>query len=220
MKIYIGSDHAGFELKRTLMSYLREEKYEVIVADGDSTDSTRQIAKRFGCRIIIGMKHAEGINNGAKAAKGDVLLFLDADTILPQHFLRLNYNDFLKKGPDIATCYPSSIPATNIADEIINVLSNAFVSLSNRIKPYVPGFCFMVTKKKFFELGGFDESIPWFDDLAFSNKLPKNTAFAMLPVNIKVSVRRAEKVGRLRLCLVHLKLAFYRLLGKNYTGLY
>ncbi len=126
----------------------------------------------------------------------------------------------LRRKPDIATCYPSSIPATNIADVMINVLSNAFVSLSNKIRPYVPGFCFMVTKKKFFELKGFDESIPWFDDLAFSNKLPRNIRFAMLPVNIKVSVRRAEKIGRLRLCFVLLKLAFYRLLGKNYAGLY
>lgn len=88
------------------------------------------------------------------------------------------------------------------------------------MKPYIFGFCFMITKRKFFELGGFDESVTWFDDLAFSNKLHRGIRFAKLPVRIRVSVRRQKNVGRLSHTLTMLRLAFYRAIRKNYNGFY
>ena len=45
--------------------------YEVIVADANSTDRTREIAKEYGCLIVDGGLPAVGRNNGAKVAKGE-----------------------------------------------------------------------------------------------------------------------------------------------------
>ena len=61
----------------------REKPYEVIVADGGSTDRTRKIAKRFGAKVLHNPKgHAAGGRNvGILAAKGDIIAFLDADCI-------------------------------------------------------------------------------------------------------------------------------------------
>src|SRR3990167_7948138 len=77
-----------------------QEKYEVILADANSTDKTRQIAKSFGCKIIGVGNHANGVNKGATAAKSDVILFLDADTVLTRNFLSTNYSEFVKRKLD------------------------------------------------------------------------------------------------------------------------
>jgi glycosyltransferase involved in cell wall biosynthesis len=59
----------------------------VIVADNNSDDSTRAIAQAHGCRLVPGGRPARGRNAGAMVATGDILLFVDADTILPVGYL-------------------------------------------------------------------------------------------------------------------------------------
>ena len=56
--------------------------HEIIVADGGSTDRTCDIASNCGCEVVLGESPAKARNNGAKAASGDLLLFLDADVVL------------------------------------------------------------------------------------------------------------------------------------------
>ena len=66
-----------------LLDCIKKQTYknhEIIVADANSTDSTRQIAKKYGCKVVKGGMPGIGRNNGAKAAKGEMLLFLDADS--------------------------------------------------------------------------------------------------------------------------------------------
>jgi glycosyltransferase involved in cell wall biosynthesis len=57
---------------------------EVIVADAGSCDSTPLVAEQHGARVVSGGRPALGRNNGARAARGDWICFLDADTRLPQ----------------------------------------------------------------------------------------------------------------------------------------
>ncbi|AWT59950.1 MAG: PGL/p-HBAD biosynthesis glycosyltransferase [Candidatus Moanabacter tarae] len=63
---------------------------EVIVVDGGSLDGTREYAEQRGAMLISSpvLNRAQQMNLGAKAAKGDVLLFLHADTLLPQTALQ------------------------------------------------------------------------------------------------------------------------------------
>ena len=53
--------------------------YEIIVADNNSKDKTKKIAKRYGCKIVKGGLPGKARNQGAKFAEGDILLFLDSD---------------------------------------------------------------------------------------------------------------------------------------------
>lgn len=57
---------------------------EVIVVDNESTDETRRIAEDFGARVFTETEHNIGRvrNTGAKNAEGDVLIFIDADTLV------------------------------------------------------------------------------------------------------------------------------------------
>lgn len=60
------------------------EDYEIIVADSESEDDTVEKARSHGCRIVNVDKRGpgHGRNKGAEKAKGDKILFLDADVEL------------------------------------------------------------------------------------------------------------------------------------------
>lgn len=62
------------------------QDYEIIVADAGSKDKTVEISKNYNAAIVMGGLPAKGRNEGAKIARGDLFLFLDADVILPEYF--------------------------------------------------------------------------------------------------------------------------------------
>jgi len=54
---------------------------EVLVVDGHSKDKTRQIAKEYGAKVVLdgGKGKGDGIRTGVRKAKGDIIVFIDAD---------------------------------------------------------------------------------------------------------------------------------------------
>jgi rSAM/selenodomain-associated transferase 2 len=63
---------------------------EIIIADGDSTDNTRMLASPLADKVITSAKgRARQMNKGASYATGEVLIFLHADTCLPENALQL-----------------------------------------------------------------------------------------------------------------------------------
>ena len=60
---------------------------EVIIVDGKSTDQTKNICNNFPCKFIESPIKGRGpqMNLGAKISQGEILLFLHADTLLPQN---------------------------------------------------------------------------------------------------------------------------------------
>lgn len=62
---------------------------EIIIADGGSSDNTVLLADRFADRIVSSDKgRAVQMNNGARQAGGDILIFLHVDTVLPENALQ------------------------------------------------------------------------------------------------------------------------------------
>jgi glycosyltransferase involved in cell wall biosynthesis len=85
-------------LPATLMAVIRAKKFleaersskvEVVVVDNDSTDQTDQIARDHGALVIHEVSHniAKVRNTGARASIGGVLVFVDADTVVPESLL-------------------------------------------------------------------------------------------------------------------------------------
>lgn len=71
---------------------------EIIIVDEGSDDETVSIARKFPVQIITNLSLKKGrafsLNRGAKEARGDVLLFLDADSLVPKGFDRAIMNVF------------------------------------------------------------------------------------------------------------------------------
>jgi glycosyltransferase involved in cell wall biosynthesis len=80
-----------------LLTSIQRQGYddlEVIIADAHSMDKTIEIAESFGCKIVPGGLPAVGRNNGAKAASGELLLFLDADSVLTNNYISSAVEEF------------------------------------------------------------------------------------------------------------------------------
>jgi glycosyltransferase involved in cell wall biosynthesis len=76
--------------------------FEIVIADNNSTDKTRNIAKKYGAKICDGGLPARGRNQGAKHSQGEVLFFLDADVLCGAEFLEKNLTSFQEQGLDFA----------------------------------------------------------------------------------------------------------------------
>ncbi|MGR3177765.1 MAG: glycosyltransferase [Candidatus Anammoxibacter sp.] len=198
-----------------LLQSIRIQKdvdYEIIVADNNSTDNTRKIAKQYGCKIVDGGSPARGRNNGARSSKEEILLFLDADVILDKNFLKAIINEYSRKNLGTATCLVHPL-SNKIFDIILHLIANVGIKLSEKTShPRAAGFCILTKNSIFSEIDGFNESLVMAEDHDFVKRAKEIGTFGILSCRkIKVSVRRLEKEGRLGLLikyfLVELKLA-------------
>jgi len=67
-----------------------KDKYEVILADGLSTDGSRKIGKKYGAKVVInrGLTVVSGRNKGFEASKGELVVFTDADCVADKNWLK------------------------------------------------------------------------------------------------------------------------------------
>src|SRR5687768_1992393 len=98
--------------------------YEIIVADAGSKDKTVEIAQKHGCTIVPGGLPAKGRNNGAKAARGELLFFLDADTVLPARFFEKSLYEFNKRNLSIASFCLRPYPENKLIYFLVDILYN------------------------------------------------------------------------------------------------
>ena len=93
-------------LKSLCDQTLPRDQYEIIVVDGNSKDKTREIAEKYADKVFIQTSKKVGgaRNDGAMAAKYDILATTDADCFLPRDWLEKILADFAKY-PDASTIY-------------------------------------------------------------------------------------------------------------------
>jgi len=186
--------------------------YEIIVADNNSTDKTKEIAQSFGCRIASGGLPAKGRNEGAKIAKGNLLLFLDADTMISKKFLEESFNEFKKRKLDIAsyTLKPKTKNIFIIGG--LNFFYNWPIVISQKFLAW--GAMAILVKKDIFEkIGGFDEEIRLAEDHDFVRTGAKIGKFGILTsAKVYMTLRRFEKDGYLKTGIKYLFCGIHMLL--------
>ena len=80
------NEAATIEATRNALRVYRLRGVEIVVADGESSDGTADLARGRADRVIVAPRgRSLQMNEGAAAARGDVLLFLHADTLLPDN---------------------------------------------------------------------------------------------------------------------------------------
>ncbi len=180
-------------LPGTLRSLLMQPgDYEVIVVDGGSADRTCEIARAEPrIRLLNAPKgRASQMNAGAKEAKGTWLLFLHADTHLPEGVLvRLNA---MEPDPTIqAGGFLHGFSGDDWRLRLVSVLNN-FRCRRTRI---LYGDQAMFVRRELFEhLGGFPEQ-PILEDVAFCEKLVRVTTPVLLAPPVLTDSRKFVKMG-------------------------
>jgi glycosyltransferase involved in cell wall biosynthesis len=183
--------------------------FEVIVADADSRDASRQIAAYHGCLVVAGGRIAQGRNAGARQAQGEQILFLDADVTLAPTFLEELLRRVHKKKLRVASGF--IIPdSRKIFDKIMVATSNLWHFAIQCLYPHASGFYILARKSLHDEIGGFDEELFLTEDHDYVIRAARHGKFRYLwKPRVKFSVRRFDKEGRWRLIWKFLVLEIY-----------
>ena len=163
-------------------SYGRPEAIEIIVADNLSTDGTAAVAAARGCRVVRVEKRviAAARNGGARAARGEILCFVDADArIHPETFRAID--DALATGRVVAGSTGVRLERLSAGIAAAYALILPLVWLTNIDTGLV--FC---RREDFEAIGGYDESMRIAEDVAFPWALKR------------LGRRRGQKLVRLR----------------------
>ena len=155
--------------------------YEIFVADDASTDRTAEIAQQLGARVVaidrrqIAAARNAGAREALRNADTRVLVFVDADTILPERTLAaaLDALDRGAAGGGATVQFDGSIPRW------AEILLKAMLALFRAVK--WSGGCFVFCGREAFEAaGGWDETVFAAEELLFAQSLKRHGRFVVL----------------------------------------
>lgn len=199
-------------IERTLQNLrtIHSIPHEIIVADSNSKDDTREIAAKYVDAVVMyqGAKKpnaAIGRNLGATAAHGDIFLFQDADVILADadHFVAYAC-EVLEKNPGLVALTAAARiepGAETWADRIMYwIINRTFVLLNVFRIGGASGECQIIRREAFEKIGGYNESLPIGEDNEIFQKLARigRTRICMELLTLQTG-RRQHAVGWPRL---------------------
>jgi glycosyltransferase involved in cell wall biosynthesis len=163
------------------------EAYEIIVVDDASSDRTADIAAAQGARVVT-VNHrqiAATRNAGARAAKGERFVFVDADTEVSAAVVRATVTA-MQQGAIGGGCrfrFDGALPLYG------RCLERLAVFLYRRARLASGSFLFC-TRAAFEAVGGFDEELYAAEEVAMSTALKRHGQFVVLPEAVTTSGRK------------------------------
>lgn len=194
-----------------LLSDLQQQnniQLEIIIADGGSFDRTKEITREKNVTLINSQKgRAVQMNSAAKQANSELLLFLHADTRLSDNKLLSraisNFHEFSQntKNNLIAGHFPLKFSCSAKKRAWAYNFYEAKTAL-NRPGTVNGDQGLLIRKEFFFEIGGFDESLPFLEDQQLAAKIFGIGDWLLLPGRLITSARRFEKEGLARRMII------------------
>jgi rSAM/selenodomain-associated transferase 2 len=181
---------------------LKHDNVEVIVVDGGSSDETLDIVNRYPCRVMGSTKgRASQMNKGAEAASGDILLFLHADTILPESFTSYLQSDFWLSDRSWGR-FDVRLGGEQPSFRVIEW----FMNNRSRLTGVCTGDQAIFARREAFEKVGGYALIPLMEDIELSKSLKKISPPFCVDTKLTTSSRRWESNGIVRTILLMWKL--------------
>lgn len=182
---------------------------EIIVADGGSSDGTVEVAAAKGARVI-NTKKGRGIqlNAGASIAKGDILFFLHADTLVPENTFDL-FDEFFSNENNNVCRFELGFDINNHLLKVYTFFSK-FDTIFTRF-----GDSGIIVRKNFYKsLGGFKNYFV-FEDVDFLQRASRKTKIKLLEAKVKSSARKFVRNGMIKNQIHSFVLIIKYLFGTN-----
>ena len=200
ISVIIPAYNEGRYIAKTLNSIKKQDfNHELIVVCNGCTDNTDKIAKKYTNRVFnLKEKNVSKARNyGAKKSKGEILVFLDADTCLSNNCLEI-INESLNSSVVIGTC--KGIPdSKKLIYRILLGIKNSLY-----LTPWVNGILFC-KKDVFKKINGFNENIKIREYRDLIKRALIYGKFTMSNAEVINSMRRFEKLGVAKISLFWLK---------------
>lgn len=205
------------------------DRTEIILVDGGSVDNTVELATPYADKILLSDRgRARQMNQGAQQATGDILLFLHADTALPEQALSLIAQAITPQQPwgrfDIQLRGDSVCATRRVATALPHgtrerELSLNIIAFMMNWRSRFTGICtgdqvLFVTLSAFIAVGGYPE-IALMEDITFSRALKKLSRPVCLSAKVTSSARRWQQHGIYKTILLMWSLRLRYWLGAN-----
>lgn len=205
-----------------LFSQKADFSYEVVVSDGNSTDSTVKIAREMGARVVFEPKRtiAAGRQRGFMEAHGDIIVSSSADVHVKSDWLAKLVAP-IRKGSYVASAGPVVPKDGNLLEQAFakGLLTPAASGLSRIGIPYVAADNMAIRADVFRKAGGFDTDMVTAEDTYLIKKARKYGKFRFVKdAPVYISMRRVREWGYPRYLLYHGSNFFkYHLTGKSHS---
>ena len=198
-------------LGRTLQAILESaqstgQPYEVIVVDDASTDATAEIARQNGARVVsVGHRQIAATRNaGGRAAQGERLFFVDADTTVSPHVVAAALRA-LDKG-----AAGGGSPARFDRDAPLYAqLLVVYFGIGARLVGIVGGAFMFCTREAFHAVGGFDEKLFGAEDAVMCWALKREGRFVVLWRSVLTSGRRMRGLRGITMLFTLVRMGFF-----------
>lgn len=170
------------------------EGVEMIVADGGSSDRTRELARSRGARVVTGARgRGPQLNFGATSSNSDRLLFLHADCRLPEGWMPAISRALDDKEISLACFRLRTMASVTLEPSALHRLWLRVFDLRSHGLGLPYGDQGFAVRRTVFDSAGRFPEIPLMEDVAFARTCRRLGRVQRLPLEIQTTARRVER---------------------------